>query len=514
MGVLQALVGWPQQLTDPNINDADCTIGRLGDPIYLPQDHRHNVNSHFRRENPDMDVPFARVRGSGPGVYKATQRYFTPDIETKDLPEFVDVRGAMKVMKDVFRPYVGNCDPCNLHETYFNGKSAIGWVLKNFSKEAAKEGLLKRPWRFKYEVFLACPNLTLWMHKFAHFFDIPVLWETAGKAEILKIKKVNSGDIRTFTFADPFYTLNYCNFISGVKTLMIFLANIYHASPIRMGVTFIKGSFDTLMQELVNMWVVKGDCVKWDASFRSSLNDVVYRIFCYVLQIVPGSTDDVKLKYFLYHAFYSFVRMPLGEIYQLLYKKSGDPWTTGGNCMAHLFILLCHLVWMAREMKIDPYVLFLKMMWNIYADDHLNGYPRMCGPYISFEHRARFYRAFGVNLHPPPDDVVQDGPLGGVFLGATVVEKHGRFVPSYTKERLIAILWCKEYGVEELEEVLVSIAPLINSNSEAYEIYKDYIQKHFPRLVPLLDMNDTLFSGNETRRSVGGIKSVIIHNVK
>lgn len=464
------------------------------------------VNSHFRSENPSLEVPFGRVKGSLPGVYKATERYFTPDIEVEDLPNFIEYERCMKLMYQIYKPYVGHCAPDQLKDVYFNAKSAIGYCMKQFSKQMFLEGKLKKPWRFKYEVFQHLPNLVLFLNEWGWRLRIPVLWETSGKAEILKIKKVLKGDIRTFTFADPFFTLNFCHMLSGVKSLIIFFSNIFHLSCIRMGASFVRGNFHAMINEMRNMFVVKGDCIKWDASFKKCLVDVVKRILMYILNITYLSDDYFKLEYFLDQCHFSFVRMPCGEVYLIFYKKSGDPWTTGGNSMAHLFILCCHLIWMADKLGMDPYILFLKMRWNIYADDHLNGYPRICKPLISFEHRERFYKAFGVNLHPPPEDVIFDGPVGGIFLGAQIAEVNGRYEPRYTKERLLAILWCKEYTPEELQQVLISIGPLINSNKEAKEILACYIEEHYPALRPILDINSSLFSGAESASEDGWYK--------
>jgi len=491
------LLSWPQQLTQPFIFDGEETVGRIGEPIGLPNDHVAKNNSHFKQHHPDLSVPFARVQGSYSGVYRATERYRTPDVTEGDVPDFVDVRRTRKLLGQVFNHFRGNCEPVPLGETHVNPRSAIGYVLKLFSRHE------RRPWRFKADVYRCLPNLCYWMKSFAYKFGIPVLWETSGKAEILKIKKVDKGDIRTFTFADPLFTLCFANLLTGVKTLMIHFANDFDLAPGRMGVTFVHGTFNKMMKTLDGMIVVKGDCIKWDASFRSALDMSVRKLIKEIMEASVGSDLADEIDYYFDQCFDSYVRMPGGEVYNLLYKKSGDPWTTGGNIMGHLTILCSHLVWAADQLRIDPYLLYLKVRWNIYADDHLNGYPEMMREFLSYESRQRFYSAWGVKLHPPPDDVIQEGPLGGVFLGATCREKYGRYVPSYSAERLLAILYCNSYSDEELEAVLTSIAPLVQTSGRAYEIYREYVSTYFPKLLPLLDINQNLFNGGE-----GGIKSL------
>jgi hypothetical protein len=502
------LVGWPLKITPPHITDRDGCLGRLGEPIGLPTTHLVKGIPHFKRVHPDLNIPFARVQGSFQGVYKGTERYFTPDVSSEDLPDYVPQVAATTLMKQIFKMYVGKCEPVSLGDTYINPKTSIGYVMKRLVSELYAEKLIKKKWRTKAEIYQNFPNLTNWMFQFSPVFKIPVLWETAGKAEILKARKANNGDIRTFFIGDPFFTLNYSNLLSGLKSLMIHFSNDFQLSPSRMGVSFVKGAFHKMMSELINMIVVKGDCIKWDASFRSCMDDKVREIVKYVLEAAPDSELSSRIDYFFQQSFESFVRMPAGELYEMLYKKSGDPWTTGGNIMGHLYILCAHLCWMARQLRIDPYRLYLKTRWNIYADDHINGYPKKSEsfpydlmPFLAFPHRERFYKAFGVYLHPPPEDVVQDGPLGGVFLGATVKEQYGRFVPEYSFERLIAILYCSSYSDEDLEEVIASISPLINTNTRASELLRGYVSVYYPHLLPLLDLNAGLFFGGE-----GGIE--------
>lgn len=500
---------WPRKINPPFVDDREETLGRIGLPQGLPVDHLVKGEPHFKKVHPDLDIPFRRVQGSFHGVYAGTERYFTPDVAVEDLPAYVDQYAATKLLKQIFLMYKGKCEPVPLGETFVNPKTSIGYVLKQFAKNEFKNGQIKRPWRTKAEVYQNMPNLTIWMFQNAWLYKIPVLWETAGKAEILKAKKALRGDIRTFFIGDPFFTLSYSNLLSGLKTWMIFFSNDYELSPSRMGVTFIRGAFHRMMRELDGMIVVKGDAIKWDASFHSCMDDKVREIVKFVLEAAPDSEMSSRIDYFFQQSFESIVRMPAGHLYEMLYKKSGDPWTTGGNIMAHLYILAAHLVWAAKHMKIEPYRLYLKVRWNVYADDHLNGYPKRTDqfpydirPFLEFPHRERFYKAFGVNLHPPPEDVVQEGPLGGVFLGATVKKEWGRYVPEYSYERLLAILYCSSYSDEDLEEVIASISPLINTNSKASAVLREYCGRYFPHLLPLLDLNANLFFGGE-----GGIEN-------
>lgn len=462
----------------------------------LPKDHLAKISSHFEQyynngNVEDIDIPFRRVIGSYQGVYKATDRYFIEDVTREQLPDWFDFNGAMQLMKDIFTAYRGQCAPFHLDDTHINAKSAIGYHLRQFSKDN------NLGWRCKGDVYNSCPNLCVWYKKYAHIYKIPVLWDTSGKAEILKSKKALIGDIRTFTFTDPFFTLKYSNLISAFKSLVMINANDFVHSPIRMGVSFVRGCFNAMMKQLDDMIVVKGDCIKWDASYSTVLNDATRLLIAWALECEEGDDMYEELCYCFHQCFKSYVRMPGSEVYEILKKKSGDPNTTIGNSLGHLFILCAHLVYCAKQLQLQPYVLWLKTRWNIYADDHLNGYPPIMKQFCSFEHRAKFYRAVGVNLHPPPEDVVQLGPVGTSFLGAEAVKEYGKYVPQYNWLRLLAIFQCNSYSGDELAEVITSISPLLNSSPKAIYHIRKYLRSNFPELVPLLNINRELFSGLE-----------------
>jgi len=256
-----------------------------------------------------------------------------------------------------------------------------------------------------------------------------------------------------------------------------------------------------MMKELIDLITVKGDAKLWDASVTSVLHEAIFRFMAFLLNYKLGTPEWEKLRWFMDQCHISFVRMPDGVILVLFYKKSGDPWTTGGNCIAHMFILYAHLIWGCKEAGRDPLRASNQTRWNIFADDHLNGYPVWFEKWLTFEIRSKFYKRAGVTIHPAPEDHVQRGPVGTSFLGATVNLVDGRFVPEYSFLRLLAILACNEYGEEELEEVLCSIRCLVSTNSKAFEYYKWYVSTYHPNLISMLHEPIDYFSGAE----VGGI---------
>jgi hypothetical protein len=467
----------------------------LGQPIGLHSDHRVKVNSHFANQHKG-DIPFGRVRGSLVGVYKATERYFAPDINVAQFGE-ARFKRVMALMYKIYAPYKGTCGLHPIGDTFVNPKSSLGYVCKQEMKRQYLLGHTKTRIRHKGELYALTPRLIEWMFENAHIYKIPVLWETSGKEEILKMLKVINGSIRTFTFGDPYYALCYATLLSGVKTFMKMMANQFGHSTSRMGVSFVRGSFTEMCEMLRDKIVVKGDCIKWDSNYTEVLAMASYYLCCYLIGIEPGDHIGSQLFYYVVQAHKSFVRMPLGQILEILKKVSGDPWTTGGNCQGHEFILLDHLIECADHLQMDPYRLYRQCCWNIYADDHLNGYPSFMRQFVTYEWRSQAYARCGQKLHAPPEDEVQDGPLGLSFLGAEVVEKHGYYVPRYSYERLLAILYCNDYSPEELESVIVSIVPLVSTNEKACDVLKTYLSTYFPHLLGYLTDVVHQFSGEE-----------------
>jgi len=476
-------------------------VGNIGVPIGLPKDHKVKVNSHFAKVY-DKPVPFGRVQGNFVGVYKATERYYHPDITVEDYGK-ERFRSVFNVMKQIYRPFKGVCRPVDFLDTQFNPDSSLGYVVKQEMKRQYKLKNTPRLVRKKDQLYPLTPRLIVWMKEWGWRFQIPVLWETSGKCEILKQKKVDAGDIRTFTFGDPFYTLNYSHLISGVKICMKLFANSFGKTSSRMGVSFTHGSFTEMCEQLRHMICVKGDCMKWDSNYVEVLAMASYHLCLYLMGCSPNEPMGKELFYYVQQAHHSYVRMPGGQVLKILFKVSGDPWTTGGNCMGHEFILVDHLMEITALFNEEngthhtPYQMYRKCAWNIYADDHLNGYPPILEQYLSYETRAEAYGRVGQKLHPPPNDEVQFGPLGLMFLGAEVVERDGYFVPRYDFNRLLAILYCNEYSPKELEEVIVSISPLVATNEKAQEVLIKYVSQYYPWLIPYLEDIKCVFSGEE-----------------
>jgi hypothetical protein len=329
------------------------------------------------------------------------------------------------------------------------------------------------------------------------------LWKTSGKAEILKNKKIVAEDIRTFTFADPFYTLAFAHCISGLKEFYIGMGNCVNDWPFRPGVAFAHGGFSNMMSTLEGKVIVEGDARKWDSSFTSVVAEAVQEVFEHQTGIKPGHRLHEFFTWALQQRLLSAVVMPDGSVRIVPYMPSGSPDTTIANCLGHLFILVDHLLDSCEEEGLDPFLQWLKCNWHLFADDHLNGYPRALEAYLSYERRVVSYNRVGAELHPPPQDKIHQTPIGTSFLGAVCYKEHGEYVPQFDKNRLLAILYCNDYDDEKLVEVLTSIAPIVHTNPEAYDIYVDYVRVYYPRLLGLLTVRP-LFTGAEATGGKGG----------
>lgn len=459
------------------------TLGFLK-PQLLPPNYTVKNKSHFKKVT-DEDIPFARAQGTRRSVLAATARYARPDVtvEMYGKPRF---ERNLKFILDIFAPYHGKCPPIPIDEVDYNADGAAGALLKDHFN-----------YRNKEQVFDKHRDLVYWYGRHAHSFNIVPIWRTSGKSEILAAKKIMAESIRTFTFPDAFYSINFAHEISGIKNLMLYMGNEVEHWPFRMGSTFTHGGFHRMMSTLTGLIDVMGDATKWDASFTSVLHQAVKRIYGVLRGDTPGSPAERKFQWYMDIGHKSFVLLPNGQIIEMYYMKSGRPDTTISNCWAHFFILVDHFLDSCVSLEVQPDRFFLKCRWHIYADDHLNGYPEDFKEELSFEKRMVAYRRVGVELHPPPDDkIFYNTPVGATFLGATCGKKYGRYTPVFSYERMLAILYCNDYSEEDLEEVLVSVAPMVHTNPKCLDVFTEYVGHYYPHLLLLLK-DRPIFSGQE-----------------
>lgn len=479
---LETLVNWGEKLST-RMTSSDLNFETVGHLWGSPTGTKFEIpnTSHFS-QNVDLHVPYSRVRPTFTTVMDSTKRYDHPDV-TIEQYGVVRHRRNITFMKKVFAHLKGQLKPKHIDDIEYNTKSSVGPLLE---------------FENKGDCITKCSDLVHWYSNWAHIFGIVPLWKTSGKKEIRPELKVAAKAIRTFTYTDPFYTMAFAREISSIKEWFILMGNCFSGlSPFRPGVTFAHGGFDGLMSSLEGLDIVEGDVRLWDSTFTSVLDTSVeemYLFFAYGDH--PTDFQKERMRFFCHQRFESRVLLPNGQVVVLPFMPSGSSDTTVGNCLGHFYILCDHLLDSCEQEKVDPFVTYLQCRWNLFSDDHLNGYPKWMKPYLAYELRLAAYARVGGALKPPPDDKVHSTPLGSRFLGAVAHRKHGCYYPIFDTQRLLAILYCNEYNDEELQMVLISIAPLIVGNVEACRIYSDYLQRFYPLLLGLLIDRDIL-SGAE-----------------
>lgn len=475
---------WPLELKD-NVEgrpSVDFPTAGFLPPQTLPNTMvtKQQQKSRFREflKKKDHTVPYQHMQGTYMGILKSNERYRVSNITKHDDPNFAR---NMKFMKSLFEPWKGSCNPHDLKDVEYNPKGAAGSVFKS------------RGYTNKKQVVEHFPDLIHWSLDWQHKIGLIPLCRESGKSEILPQEKIDKGIPRTFIFSDTVTTLNMAQLLSGIKDLFSFNANKFGKWPFRLCSSFIKGRFNKFVRMMEGLLIAEGDCSKWDANMRRICQSAAFELYAYLL---PDQYHE-RLKYFEDVTFDSYVVLPNGQVITLPGMKSGRADTTMTNCIGHLYILIDHFLDVCELENWNPHSEWLRVNFNIYADDHLNAYPQKWRKYISYEIRSLYYLKYGQQLHPPPLDKVHEDPVGATFLGAKISYENLEYVPEYSTERLLAILYCRDFTDEELEEILVSISPLVCTNEDALSYYKSYVLEYFPHLLHVIT-DRSIFSGRES----------------
>lgn len=453
------------------------------EPQILPSQMvtKKQMNSKFRKHlnSKDITVPYSHMQGTFLGVLNSNNRYHQPHI-TKESYGLQRYKRNLDFLQALLKPWKHKCAPCDFRNFEYNPKGSSGAVFK------------KHGYRTKQDVIDAFPDLFPWYANFQHVYGIRPLERESGKTEILPAKKIEAQIPRTFIFSDAPTTMNHGHLLSGVKSLFMLYSNEFKSWPVRLGVNFVKGNFDKFCKAFDGLIPIEGDCEKWDSRFSRVLQDACYDIYEYLL---PEEQKE-RCDFFREITFDSLVVLPNGQIILVPAMKSGRWDTTLSNCIGHWFILVDHFLDACEEMKLRPVSEYLKMHWNLYSDDHLNGYPEHWRRYLTWERRQAAYARAGQNLHPHPKDKIHNTIIGASFLGAEVVRQGVEYMPQYSKDRLLAILYCRDFNVEDLTEILVSIAPMVNTNIEARDMFLDFLDCNYPQL-SMIFTEASVFSGAE-----------------
>lgn len=483
VGLLDDLISWVWKVLPPRDMDPSHVVGWMEGINLPPFNQKTEKMSHFGYTFPHLARTHGYMTSSAQGAYDATARFLHPDV-FKEQYGNARYNRNLKLAKQVMTPLKYMMHPVgDVFDCEYNPDSTPGRLCK------------RHGFKTKGDVLAACPDLLRWYWLYAHEFEIVPLWFSSTKEEILLWEKIMSGIPRTFMYTDPFFLTCYSNLVAPNKQATMVFGQAYDWFPYRLGSTFAGGEYHKLMQTLDGRCTIQGDCTKWDSNFSSVLREFSHDLVCFTSDF--SVENKARYEYYSRHCFYSYVRMPDGDVWHLLYKKSGDPRTTGDNCDGH-FSIICDLICdIAEHCGEDAFEMYQRQRIHIYADDHVFGFEEKYREFLSYENRSVVYSRVGQKLHPPPQDIVSHGPLGLTFLGGVCGKQFGRYVPTYNFERLLAPFLLFDYTEDELREICVSLSPMLATNPKAREYVVEYISLYHPKLLAYLELNKYLFTGCE-----------------
>jgi len=291
----------------------------------------------------------------------------------------------------------------------------------------------------------------------AHRLDWVSLAFTKGKREILPIDKIEEHNVRMFLF------FNVMHFFSVAQDNQYFNKRFYHVRVWNaVGSVFSNGGFDQLIRKLESIPGARkymGDVRKWDKNLLAFL----FMFVCYHvrMQLYHGTDEEYQKRVYWQYVqeIYPYVLHSSGQVTQHFgSQSSGRVNTTTDNTLVHMFIVFAfvlHHLDSNGKMQLHHVLAIFDAL--IYSDDHLGA----CDPKVAFlasyETRNEFYNYFKLQLKPE-DDKVQDSVIGLTFLGATIVQKNGFYVPQYNQERIRAGLVVKTSHLDDSQEYAKALA--------------------------------------------------------
>jgi hypothetical protein len=349
--------------------------------------------------------------------WKATLKYDKAYTDPEFSNEFLDQ--VFTDLKEFFRPWKRSSRILTLSEVTFNPDSAPGYVMKKHFGCSKKINVIQEKRNY----------VDLFWDK-AHIQNYPTLWTQSGKVEMLKRKKIENQDIRSFTIipCEMFFSLARMS----QQTNDIMCQN-WDKSPIRHGIVLSFGGILDLVRKMhfPNMKVVEGDCTKWDSTMSPWLLSMCMHLRFYLWDR-KGMTEDEwwqRMIYYYQQTIYSCLYNSTGEVLQKFGgQPSGTVNTTDDNCIIHLFVLCAYFRFhLGRS---------LYSLWRVnvdlalYADDHIMTLSGLKVPLHLLEMRFNHYAKFGLILDREKD-FVSSTFEGHTFLGMTLKRVRGSLLPCY-----------------------------------------------------------------------------------
>lgn len=384
----------------------------------LDSEVAHFCTAHGQTVNP----AYGRSRGTHAAALSALMKYNHPSPPIALSPKVL--ARTRRLMLDWFKRWESTCGITPHESVYIPKGTHPGDKYKT------------QGYRDKIEVMNDPYSLKQVMDWYLNP-QYPTLWKGSPKdGELLTRKKLESGDLRLFLI--PGMDIHYTSLRLLQAQHELFAKNSHIKDwPFKIGYSAQYGGFTQLCKLLKSfMFIIEGDCSKWDAScLREAFFNFVIPLRVMLYNGVEMSKEEFKCKL---EAMYedvvrTMIIMPNGEIF---IKDVGMPsgWflTSDDNCIIHFAILLSWFVEHGKEDQLK------RTMFALYADDHLIATD--CKEFCSYEGRKAHYAKWGVTLKPEADRVSSD-PVGHSFLGLTCSadERYG-YVPMYNPEKALASL--------------------------------------------------------------------------
>lgn len=324
-------------------------------------------------------------------------------------------------------------------------------------------------------------------------------WKAAGKVDVLKKKKVEEGDFRTFIFSDaPFRWFS-------ARLYQDFNNKSHGKIPwIYIGFDRTHGGFAKLGAEFSLMYrKLTCDAIKWDSG--------LLRFFFWLeTLLVWGSYKAIyrtrenweRLMFALEERMDSLIILPTGEVvYKEHGNNSGDVRTSDLNSLAHLVIVVYGAVLFLLDSQLELSLdsLYRHFKYALYGDDNLGGNSKKvhkwleaCGGPVQFF--TNLYAAFGMNTHP--DKMVYTSNLEGlVFLGGVFkLTPHG-WGHGFDAPKLMYAMSCSEKRLDRVElwEKWRSLLSLLCFEEERHIVRHHMLKMKQVWLQDLTEANPDLF---------------------
>jgi len=390
-----------------------------------------------------------------------------------DIPQDVD-RKAMRLLSEFYHRAGVFSSVIPVEEVMYNPDGSCGYILNRIYRskgEFVKHGglLVDYPW----------------YRKNAHVENIPQLFMSKAKKELLTKAKADEKNTRLYEFSNVYH------FFSTAQDNQAFNKRLYKLKQFNaVGSSFQRGGFHELITRLERFrnrerhCFFTGDVSKWDKRFRTKLKNRCRRLR---VGSYRGTDQEypARMRYQYRQEKRPYLLISSGQVVQPAgHQPSGVTNTTSDNVIGHQIIMFGFVIHMCDDdgkMTLDDVLNILIAL--LYADDQICS---LHDDYVflsSFDSRREFYARMGMSLKKE-DDRVQDTVIGLVFLGAEVAKYGGYYVPKYNAERLEASITIQKEALDIQQEfakvfAIYALAAFCGNDSFLDNLYDYLVFLHY-----------------------------------